>query len=76
MTISGYSPYKNMGELMDPAGVEDKRDGWGVVTRLLHLDDIVDGNSPFKLYKKTDIKHFINYVAVDMLKHSGSIAQQ
>ena len=58
VTISGYSPYKNVGELMDPAGVEDERDGWGVITRLLHLDDIVDGNSPFKLYNKTSIEHF------------------
>jgi type IV pilus assembly protein PilM len=49
VTITGYSPYKNIGELMDPAGVENDQDKWGFVTRLLHLDDIVDGNSPFKL---------------------------
>lgn len=58
VTITGYSPYKNIGELMDPAGVEGEPDKWGVVTRLLHLDDIVDGEGPFELYKKADIEHF------------------
>jgi len=58
VTIAGYSPYKNIGGLMDPAGVENDPNKWGVVTRLLHLDDIVDGNSPFKLYRKAEIEHF------------------
>jgi type IV pilus assembly protein PilM len=61
VTIEGYSPYRELGELMDPAdttGGEDEPSKWGVITRLLHLDDVVDGNSPFKLYKKTDLKHF------------------
>jgi len=59
VTMVGYSPYKNIYELMDPAGVENQPDKWGFITRLAHLDDIVDGNSPFKLYKKTGgDKHF------------------
>jgi len=58
VTITGYSPYKNIGELMDPAGVEADRNKWGVVTRLMHLDDIFDGNSPFELYKRTEVEHF------------------
>ncbi len=58
VTIVGHSPYENIDELMDPAGVEDDRSKWGFITRLTRLDDIVDGNSPFKLYKKTDVKHF------------------
>jgi len=58
VTITGYSPYKNLGELMDPVGVEGNPNKWGVVTRLMHLNDIVDGNSPFELYKKTELKHF------------------
>jgi type IV pilus assembly protein PilM len=59
VTMVGYSPYKNIYELMDPVGVEDKPDKWGFITRLAHLDDIVDGNSPFTLYKKTGgDKHF------------------
>ena len=58
VTIAGYSPYRNIGELMDPAGVEDDQSKWGVITRLMHLDDIVDGNSPFELYKRTEVEHF------------------
>jgi type IV pilus assembly protein PilM len=59
VTMVGYSPYKNIYELMDPVNVEDKPDKWGFITRLAHLDDIVDGNSPFTLYKKTGgDKHF------------------
>jgi hypothetical protein len=58
VTITGYSPYKNLGELMDPRGVENSPSRWGVITQLMHLDDIVDGNSPFELYKKTELEHF------------------
>jgi type IV pilus assembly protein PilM len=54
VTIAGYSPYKNIGELMDPPGVKDDQNKWGFVTRLLHLDE----NSLFKLYKKADVGHF------------------
>jgi len=58
VTITGYSPYKNIGELMDPAGVEGDSSKWGVITRLLHLDDVVDGENPFELYRKAKIEHF------------------
>ena len=58
VTIAGYSPHKSIGELMDPAGVEGEPDKWGFITRLLHLDELVDGNSPFELYKKTVAEHF------------------
>jgi len=54
VTLVGYSPYKNMFELMDPSGVADKRDEWGFVTRLMHL---ADSNGPFKLYSKKS-QHF------------------
>ncbi|HUU16467.1 MAG TPA: type IV pilus assembly protein PilM [Sedimentisphaerales bacterium] len=58
-TIAGYSPYAKIGELMDPHGVENNKDKWGFVTRLLHLDEFVaDGNSPFEMYKKTDPNQF------------------
>ena len=69
VTIAGYSPYKNIGELIYPSGVENERQRWGLVTRLLHLDDfVVDGNSPFELYMPTDPNHFkleIGEVIVD-----------
>jgi hypothetical protein len=55
VTIAGYSPYKNIGELMDPSGVGDKTDKWGFVTRLLHFADV---NGPFHLYKKAEAEHF------------------
>jgi hypothetical protein len=58
ISIVGYSPYRNIGDLIDPAGVGDDKSKWGVVTRLANLDEIIDGNSPYQLFKKTDIKHF------------------
>jgi len=60
-----YSPYgrsaTELAAIIDPAGVEDQRSKWGLVTRLAHLDDLVeDGNSPspFELYKKDDPEQF------------------
>jgi hypothetical protein len=38
--------------------VEGDPNKWGVITRLLHLDDIVDWKNPFELYKKAEIEHF------------------
>jgi len=58
VTVAGYSPYKSIGQLMDPAGAGDDPNKWGVVTRLLHLDEVFDGNNPFELYKKMEIEHF------------------
>jgi type IV pilus assembly protein PilM len=73
-----YSPYgpsnteqskTELGELIDPHSVENQQDKWGFVTRLAHLDDIVeDANSPFELYKKEDPEQFnleIREVTVD-----------
>jgi type IV pilus assembly protein PilM len=57
VTVVGYSPYKNIRELMDPAGAGEDRSKWGVITRLMHLDEVFDGNSPFELYKRLDVKH-------------------
>jgi type IV pilus assembly protein PilM len=59
VTVEGYSPYKNLGELMDPYGVEDEPNKWGVITRLSHLDEMMGGKSPFGLFgQTTDTKHF------------------
>ncbi|MDT8302057.1 MAG: type IV pilus assembly protein PilM [Sedimentisphaerales bacterium] len=58
ITIGGYSPYEKITELLDPYKVGDDQENWGVVTRLLHLDDFVDGNSPFEVFKKTDPNQF------------------
>ncbi len=58
ITITGYSPYKNISELLDPVGVKNDQNQWGLVTRLMHLDSMFDGNSLFELYKKTDKQNF------------------
>jgi type IV pilus assembly protein PilM len=63
ITLACYSPYGDskteLGTLIDPHGVESQQDKWGFVTRLEHLDDIVeDVNSPFKMYMKDDPNHF------------------
>jgi type IV pilus assembly protein PilM len=66
VTISGYSPYANISELLDPAGVANEPNKWGFVTRLMHPIkaglirpvDVVDGNSPFQLYDRTSVEHF------------------
>jgi type IV pilus assembly protein PilM len=68
-----YSPYgrtgTELGEIVDPHGVEDQPDRWGFVTRLEHLNDSAkDAKSPFELYKKDDPEQFkldIQEVTVD-----------
>jgi hypothetical protein len=52
-----YSPYRDLMALLDPTGVEARRELWGLVTRLDRIDEFVDANSPFELYKK-DVDHF------------------
>ncbi len=58
VTITGYSPYKDIYKLMDPLEAGDDRDKWGFITRLKNLNVVVDGNSPFRLFEKANRKHF------------------
>jgi type IV pilus assembly protein PilM len=58
VVIEGYTPYEKIGELMDPVGVGNDKDKWGVITRIMNLNEISDGNSPFKLFYKEKIEHF------------------
>ena len=58
ITIAGYSPYENVGELLEPVGVENDRSRWGVVTRMMHLDEVMGGKVAFELYKKDELDHF------------------
>jgi hypothetical protein len=74
VTIVGYSPYEKIGELLDPMGVENDRSRWGVVTRLIHLDEIFDGNSPFSLYNKTKIEHYKLETGEVSLEHEKILA--
>lgn len=62
VVIEGYSPYGSIGDLLDPSGVDNRPDQWGVVTRLVHLADKADPNdpnSPLELYRKDSQEHFI-----------------
>ena len=58
ITITGYSPYKEISKLLDPAGVQDDPNRWGFVTRLMDINAMFEGTSPFEIYKKTDKQHF------------------
>ncbi|MFA5783714.1 MAG: type IV pilus assembly protein PilM, partial [Phycisphaerae bacterium] len=58
VVLSGYTPYENIEQMLDPAGVDNDRERWGVITRLMNLNKLSDANSPFSLYKKTQIQHF------------------
>lgn len=59
VTIVGYSPYKNIGALLDPPNVQGDPSKWGLVTRLENLKQFLalDVNSPFELYTR-DAAHF------------------
>ena len=57
--IEGYSPYKRIGDLLDPSNVKDTPAKWGFVTRLENLKQFLhlDVNSPFEIYTKNS-DHF------------------
>jgi type IV pilus assembly protein PilM len=55
--IEGYSPYQNIAELLDPSRAGEDSTRWGVVTRFGSLSKLFS-DTPFELYKKSDIKHF------------------
>ncbi|MFA5292959.1 MAG: pilus assembly protein PilM [Phycisphaerae bacterium] len=58
VVIEGYTPYEKIGELMDPVGVGDDKNKWGIVTRMMNLNALFDSNSPFELFSKDKIEHF------------------
>lgn len=58
ITMTGYSPYKDISKLFDPAGVQNDPNRWGFVTRLMDMNTMFEGTSPFEIYKKTDRQHF------------------
>ncbi|MEJ5258891.1 MAG: type IV pilus assembly protein PilM [Anaerohalosphaeraceae bacterium] len=55
--IEGYSPYKNIAQLLDPPGVGSDSRRWGVVTRFENLKTLFP-DTPFELFGKGDIRHF------------------
>jgi hypothetical protein len=52
VSIVGYSPYENIGALVDPPNVASDPSKWGFVTRMAHLDAVTDSNCPFELYSQ------------------------
>lgn len=61
VTIEGYSPYRDIGKLLDPPNVKDNPKLWGFVTRIEHLKEYfgLDVNSPFEFYPPTkDAPHY------------------
>lgn len=56
--IEGFTPYEKIGELMEPVGVGKDKEKWGIITRMLNLNQLFDGNCPFELFQKDKIEHF------------------
>jgi hypothetical protein len=68
VVIEGYSPYRNINDLLDPAGAGNDAAKWGMVTRMENLSAVCP-NSPFMLYNKTNRKDFvIDTGEIDMSK--------
>jgi len=57
VVIEGYSPYGDIYDLLDPAGVGTDKSQWGVVTRFMHLKELFP-DFPFELYEKDKLEHF------------------
>ncbi|MHC4926285.1 MAG: pilus assembly protein PilM [Planctomycetota bacterium] len=55
--IEGYSPYRNIAELLDPPMPGSDQEQWGIVTRFENLEKLFPG-TPFVLFKKHQIEHF------------------
>ena len=77
VTIIGYSPYgdsiNELGTLIDPHGVKDQPSRWGFVTRLEYLDEMVDGNSPFELFKKTEVPEQFSLEMKEVTTDTGQL---
>ncbi|MBN1796000.1 MAG: type IV pilus assembly protein PilM [Sedimentisphaerales bacterium] len=58
VTLTGYSPYESILDLLDPANVRGNKSLWGVVNHLMNLDEALNYNCPFELFEKTNLEHF------------------
>jgi type IV pilus assembly protein PilM len=60
VTLEGYSPYKRIGDLLDPPNVKDDPSRWGLITRLENLKQFLnlDVNAPFEVHGKKDATQF------------------
>jgi type IV pilus assembly protein PilM len=68
VTIEGYSPFRNIGALLDPPNVKEDPKRWGFVTRLENLKQFLhlDVNSPFEIYTKETPHYVLNAGPVDL----------
>ncbi|OXU14353.1 type IV pilus assembly protein PilM [Sedimentisphaera salicampi] len=57
VVVEGYSPYSEIGKIMDPAGVGDNKDKWGFVTRLENFKEVFE-RYDIELYQKESSNHF------------------
>lgn len=55
--IEGYSPYRNIAELLDPPTPGNDQSRWGIVTRFENLKTLFP-ELPFVLFNKHQIEHF------------------
>jgi hypothetical protein len=55
VTIEGYSPYEDIVSILDPSGVGNDKSKWGIVTRLMNLEELSDGKYSFELFKREEI---------------------
>lgn len=58
VVIEGFTPYEKIGELMEPIEAGNDPNKWGIITRMLNLNALFDGNCPFELFQKNKIEHF------------------
>jgi type IV pilus assembly protein PilM len=59
VSIEGYSPYRNMGALLDPPNVKDNPRLWGFATRLANLGQFVpDANLACEIFNKDDAQQY------------------
>ncbi len=60
VVIEGYSPYKNLIELIDPVFDTGDQSKWGFITRLANLEKLekIIGPSSFELFEKDNTEHF------------------
>jgi len=75
VTIVGYSPDKDIEQLLDPPGVADRSDQWGFVTRLKNLKQLTDSNS-FELLNISDPKNYkLEKAEVDLTNTTKPVPQ-
>ncbi len=74
ITLEGYSPYKKIGDLLDPPNVKMDTKSWGLMTRLENLKQflgLVDVNSPYEILSKEKPQYILEFAPVDLDVDTG-----